>query len=135
MKRKQFKTLIGIMLCIAFVAALALPLQSAVGADVSLTVLNPKGRIEMPPLQRLAPRLDSLAGKRIMFVGYGKDIGNTNRQDYAYNLAEMLRDWYGAIPVQVPAAQQVSGAISSGISGLLSDVAWEKGDNSYETWA
>jgi len=115
-------------MCVAMLLSLASPFAHA--ASVTLEVLNPKGEIEAPVIWPLAPRLDSLNGKRIMFVGYGKDINSNPRVNYAGSVADLLTDtasdWY------TPGVSIVS---TGAASGLLSDVVWEKGVDNYDAWA
>jgi hypothetical protein len=61
---------------------------------MTFEVLDPTNE-EAPPLGRLAPRLDTLAGKTIGFISNGKE----GTKGFFAHLDRMLRDDFGAANV------------------------------------
>ena len=73
MKRRLISILVGSLLCAAMIFSLLMPLQPAEAAEVTLTILNPKGNIETVQVPPLAKRVDTLEGKKIGLWFYSKD--------------------------------------------------------------
>ena len=71
-KKKMVSLVIVSVLCMTFMLPVV---QSAQGATVTLEVLNPKGNVELLPLQPLAERVNTLEGKKIYLYFYSKDTG------------------------------------------------------------
>ena len=102
--------LIGATLCWVLPAA----------AQVTLSVLNPRGEIPPPPLMGIQPRVTDLAGKRIALIDNGK-AGARNFLDAVQQLLQQkypgatflkphkqilqqdARDWYPEIAKQFDA--------------------------------
>lgn len=64
-------------------------------AQVTLTVLNPRGEMPRPPARGLQPRLTSLEGKRIALVENGK----AGAREFMDALEGLLKQRYPAITV------------------------------------
>jgi len=86
----------AILLVATLLAALAPP---AVSSDITLTVLNPQGPVDK--VRDLAPRLDTLQGKKIaMWLSATPDQLFAGRGAELYDLLEkMLMDSYPGIEI------------------------------------
>ena len=89
MKFRMNPILLGAFLVVALCRA------GAASADVTLTVLNPRGEIPPPPIMAIQPRLASLDGKRIALLENGK-YGADNFFDA---LEELLNERYPQLTV------------------------------------
>jgi hypothetical protein len=119
-RKKLFSSLIGVVLCAVIIAAMA---PFARGAEVTLTLVNPKAEIEAPRLIPLTERLDTLEGKRIGFVGYSKDPGTNTAASYASSISDLLEERYPTSELIIQYA------------GAFSDVLGQKGTANYDLWA
>jgi hypothetical protein len=119
-RKKLFSSLIGVVLCAIMVATM-IPL--ARGADFTLTLVNPKAAIEAPELVPLTERLDTLAGKRIGFVGYSKDAGLGTAASYASSISDLIQEVYPTTEIITQYAHSYS------------DVLGQKGIANYDLWA
>lgn len=89
MKRKRISVAVGVVLALAIIAGIAIPLASA--ANVSVTFLNPLGKLEPLKNQPLAERLADLEGKEIALAYYAKD-----QNPHAVRaIGEMLEEEFG----------------------------------------
>lgn len=115
----------AILLVAALLAALAPP---AVSSDITLTVLNPQGPVDK--VRDLAPRLDTLQGKKIaMWLSATADQLFAGRGAELYDLLEkMLRDSYPGIEIVrytdlpmkfMPEKEIVDAIVAAGPDGVV----------------
>jgi len=115
-KRKLISILIGSLLCLAIVIQLV-PAPPAEAAEVTLTILNPKGNVEQVEIPPLAERVDTLDGKKIGYWFYTKDeSAGINARD---SLLNILRQMY-------PTAQLIRAHGKGGVANQETTAIYER---------
>ena len=132
MSKKLFSSLIGVILCVVLIVTM---IPFAQGADITVTLVNPKAQIEAPKLIPLAERTRyseelPLAGKRITFVGYSKDPGMNTVPSYTSNICDLLHEKYGRLGADNPTGVELIWTNQASFS----DVLGEKGPFNYDSW-
>ncbi len=100
------KTRKGAVLALAFYMA-SLVVAGTASAQVTLDVMNPRGEIPPPPTVGISPRVNALAGKRIVLIDNGK-FGASNFLDV---VAQILKQKYPTATIVMypkPAAQTIT---------------------------
>jgi hypothetical protein len=119
------KKTIFMLILMAAVLCAGLSSCSRKGAEVLLTVLNPRGEIEPPKILAPQPRIADLAGKRIGLYWNGKAGG-----DHFWNIVERLlkEKLPGTIVLRYEGAYDVGDALASRIAGEIDAFLYGVGD-------
>ncbi|MDR0490005.1 MAG: hypothetical protein LBH28_01995 [Oscillospiraceae bacterium] len=92
MKRRRFSMVLGCALTLAILVSFAIPFVGS-AATVTIDFVNPKAKLEPADNFPLANRLESLEGKKVLSLYYGKQIN----AEATRALGELLEEKYGAI--------------------------------------